>query len=165
VSEILVRPDMLAILPGVAPLITKYAAIAAEQGGLTVGGLLGQLEDYEIDDILARVERDRHDQAAFMPWMLFAIMLANGEGMPVPETYQVSHLVRKLLWLVQVEMLRREGHVELDLNQLSLETFEMSQVRPRAVPAPDGQPANDRPLGLRMQPLPLRDGSGTNGTN
>lgn len=138
-SEILVRPHLLAQIPGIPPVIAKYSLRAAEQGGLTVGRWLADLSLEDLDTSLTLIGEARHSEQELLPWTLFAVMLANGEGMPVPMEQNLGLLVRKLVWLLQVEMLRRDGHVELDLDTVSLETFELSQVKARRpAHAPDG---------------------------
>lgn len=152
-SEMLVRPEMLAQISGLPPIIAKYSRLAAEQGGLTVGHWLAQLTLEDPDTALVLIGEARHSEQDFLPWTLFTVLLANGEGMPVPLEMNLGQLVRKLVWLLQVEMLRREGHVELDLDTVSLETFELSQVRAlRPAHAPDGPTPR---IGLRNVPLKL----------
>lgn len=140
-SEMLIRPEALAQVPGLPPLITKYSLQAAQDGGLAVGRWLSLLSLDELDTALVLIGEARYSEHDFLPWTLFAVMLANGEGMPVPVEMNLGLLVRKLVWLLQVEMLRREGHVELDLERVSLETFELSQVRTRRAPGQAEVPA------------------------
>ncbi len=154
--ELFIRPDLLAAAPGIPPIVAKYAQVAFDRGGLTVGAWLGLLEDFEIDHCMERIEEDRHDEEAISPWVLFGVMLANGEGMPVTDDCMVSEFVRTLVLLLQVEMMHREGHVELDLTTLSLATFDIQQVRTLAVRGPDGTPAVDQPHQLELRRLPLR---------
>lgn len=154
--EIYVRADALCQCATLPPVILKYARHAVDQGGLTVGAWLCALEDGEIDDCIERIGRDRRDEEALLGWSLFAVMLANGEGLPVTDQTSVADLVRRLCWLLQLEMLRREGMIDVELRQASLESVQWA-----AAPETDGAAGEAHLLigrqHLRVRTLPLRD--------
>lgn len=152
-SELYVRPELLAALPGVPPVIAKFSLLTAEHGGLTVGRWLSQLAIEDLDTVLMLIGEARYSEAALLPWTLVAVLLANGEGLPVAQEMDLGRLVRKLVWLVQVEMLHRDGHVELDLERVRLETFELSQVRATRAP---NSPANGPIPLLKIRTVPLK---------
>ena len=61
--------------------------------------------------------------------ILLAIVLANGEGLPVRLDDNVSELARRLVLYARAERLRRAGQLRFDPRTLSLETLAIAGLR------------------------------------
>ena len=153
-DEMLVRADGLSQLPGLPPLLRRHALVAMAMNGLSVAAWLKSLSLEEIDEAMLQLRRCQTDQDLFTCWTLFGVMLANGEGMVVPMASNLGQLLRRLFWLLQAEMLYREGLAELDHSTLSLETFELSQLKLLPVRNPGAKDERLQPR-LRIVNVPL----------
>ena len=151
-----VRADVLAQLPDIPVVISHACRMACERGDLTVGDWLGNLSDEDVYLALDHLRRSTASTEALLPWTLFAVLLANGEGMLVPMSSNLSNLVRKLHLLLQLEIAHRDGLVQLGHSTLRLETFDPAHVSMSpAAPAPAGR--QSKGFKLRVVQAPPAD--------
>jgi len=127
-QELFVSPRNLAQMPGLPPVLAEAWMRAYRNDGLIVGAFLKRVPLEGLDELMSYGRRVQTDFEARMNFGLFAVMLANCEGLTVLMEDNLSLLVRRLLLMVQVEMLFRKGRVELDHGALTLADFDPSDI-------------------------------------
>ncbi len=127
-QEMFVNAQALASLPSLSPVLVRACHLAHEQGGLTAGQFLQSLSETDIDALLHYARQAQTDSEALMAFSLFTVVLANGEGFCVTVQDNLSVLVRRVILMVQAEMLHREGLLQLQHAAVSLEAFDISKL-------------------------------------
>ena len=127
-QEMFVQPAALAQVPSLSPVLRKACLLAVERSGLSVGSFLQGLSDSDIDHLLEYGRLAQTSQEALMGFSLFSIVLANGEGLVVTVQDNLSEFVRRVILLLQAEMLFREGLVVLPHPALTLEHFDIRKL-------------------------------------
>lgn len=127
-QEMFVNAQALATMPALSPVLVQACHRAHEQGGLTAGQFLQSLSETDIDALLHYARQAQTDSEALMAFSLFTIVLANGEGYCVTVQDNLSLLVRRVILMVQAEMLHREGLLQLRHDAVSMEAFDISKL-------------------------------------
>lgn len=124
-SEIFISPKDLAAWPEL-PAVFVQAAQAPDVP--SVGAFLRTLDEEQIDVVMGYAQQARQGGHALMGLNLFTVMLANAEGMPVRMEDNLSVLSRRLILMLQAQMLHLQGILVLDHNRLTLEHFDVREV-------------------------------------
>jgi hypothetical protein len=128
-----------------SPWLLSAARLAARHpGGFTVGALLAGLGDPPLERLAQAFARFQFHGPTRRELLLLALMLANGEGLPVRSAEQLGTLARRLSLFCHAERQRRAGQVRFDPMQLSLEAMAIRGLRVSPTP-PAGSPADRAP--------------------
>jgi len=131
-AEIHVDARPLASAEKLSPWLRAAALrmMHAPQGRLTVGAFLRDASHAHLEELFVAGRRARAaDSQALCELHLLAMLLANGEALPVRMSDDISALARRVLLYAQAEVARRAGKLSFDPLSLSLETFAIPGVR------------------------------------
>jgi hypothetical protein len=123
-AEIFVSPWELIALE--LPPWLRHASreARAHEGRCTVGHFIKSAGGHQLTALLqAAMRLQSGDSTSLCQIHLLALLLANGEGLPVRARDSVGELARRMLLYVQAELHRRAGRAKFDPMQLSLESF------------------------------------------
>lgn len=119
-AELFVAPAQLAALSD-TPQCIRNAAARFEQQPYGVGGFLAQSSEEDLTSLYdLGVAAQTNDQAR-ITLVLFTVMLLNGEGIAVRISEELTQYARRLLLMVQMELMSRYGMVKMDHGALTLE--------------------------------------------
>lgn len=124
-SEMFIPPKDLAAWPELPEVFVRAAQSPTVP---SVGVFLMTLTEEQIDVVLGYAQQARQGGQALMGLNLFTVMLANAEGMPVNMEDNLSVLSRRLILMLQAQMLHLQGILVLDHNRLTLEHFDVRDV-------------------------------------
>lgn len=128
-----------------SPWLESAARLAVQHGGgFTVGALLAGTNDAQLEQLLQAFAKFHIHGPTRREVLLLALMLANGEGLPVRTADQLGTLSRRLSMFCHAEQQRRAGQVRFEPMQLSLEAMAIRGLRVSPSP-PAGSPADRTP--------------------
>lgn len=120
-AELFVIPAQLISLPGM-PLCIKKAAERFENQLFSVGDFLAQSSEEDLTSLYDLGIAAQTDEQARTNLVLFTVMLLNGEGVIVRMNDELTQYARRLLLMIQTELMFRYGMVKIDHSSLTLET-------------------------------------------
>ncbi len=127
--EIFVNAEHAAAMPGTPACFVRLYERMTRNELVVVGEALRDFSDEELDELIALASRCMQDPDAVTVLSLMAIRLCANEGLVVRGSDNVSLLARRLLLMVQAEMLHRQGLVELEHARLTMEAFDPTKLK------------------------------------
>ncbi len=127
--EIFVNAEHAAAMPGTPACFVRLYERMTRNEPLVVGEALRSLTDDELDELVALAARCVQEPDIVTVLSLMAIRLCANEGLVVRGSDNVSLLARRLLLLVQAEMLHRQGLVALEHERLTMEAFDPTKLK------------------------------------
>lgn len=127
--ELFVSAAQLAKIPELPVVLRQHCLAEATRPSQPVGAFLSGLVEEDLDELLAYGKQAQRGGAPLLNLGLFCVLLANAEGLPVRAEDNLSELVRRLLLMLQAQMLCLQGLVELSHSTLSLEAFDPTALK------------------------------------
>lgn len=128
-SELFVSATHLAQIPTLPAALRRHCQAEVTRPSQPVGAFLRALVEEDIDDLLAYGKQAQQGGAELLGLSLFCVLLANAEGLPVRAEDNLSELARRLMLMLQAQMLYLQGLVELSHDTLSLESFDPKELK------------------------------------